>query len=319
MRSILIIAVHAVVLTLAVLFATLSILVLLHLARHAEIREPVLLLAHILYRGLVPAAFAGCFLVLFRIVRLPVSPTLSLPFLSLMSAGLLFGAGSASLLLKDAAVHPESALSRPSAELLYHFGATSVYFGQVEGLVFEEVVVLRPQETPVLRYYSQAMHDTEENGLLLMREAESPVLLRFPGASSPLVSSPQAPEYLLPLVRDAVHARSHFVTTLGASRIAGVILSAALAVYLASCFVCVRFSRWPLFNVLLTLLVFRLTLMLYAAIAAPAFAQFVVTLVPALPEFLVVPLVFGAAAMVFLLITVPLPRYRDWKRGVGYA
>ncbi len=302
-----------------VLFITLVILILSHLSEHAGIREPVPLLAELLYRSLVPAVCAGSFLVLFRIVRTPLMPGVVLPYLAIVTTGLLFGAGLLSLVLQEVGGGRDSEPSMPAAERLYQIGAGAVYFGKVEGIRFEDVVLLQPREQPVLRFYNEAMLDPEENGLLLFGSGERPELLRFTARSLPWVLTPAAPGYLSLFLVDVAQTREHFISTVHVSRLSGIVLSLAIGIYLASCFIWIRYTRWPLFNVLISLLVLRLTLSMYAAVSVPAFTGFVVTLFPLLPEFLVVPAVLGAGAVLFILLGLLRPRYRDWKRGVGYA
>jgi len=318
-RSVLLVSARLIVLSLGVLSITIGILLLSHLSEHAGIREPVPLLAELLYRSLVPAVLAGSFLVLFHVVRTPVLPGVILPYLAMLTTALLFGAGLLSLVLQDVAVGREPELSIPSAERLYQVGTGTVYLGSVEGIRFEDVVSLQPRQQPVLRFYDEAMLDPEENGLLLFRDGDRPELLRFATQDSPWASAPAAPAYLSGFLRDVVQAREHFIATLQLSRINALILNAAVAMYFASCFIWIRYTRWPLFNVLMSLLVLRLTLSLYAVISVPTFTEFAVTLFPPLPEFLVVPVVFGAGTLLFLLLSLLRPRYRDWKRGVGYA
>ncbi|TVR94015.1 MAG: hypothetical protein EA428_01080 [Spirochaetaceae bacterium] len=319
MRSVLLLSARVMVLTICVLFITLSILLLSHLSEYAGIREPVPLLAELLYRALVPAVWAGSFLVLFRIVRTPLMPAVALPYLAILTAGLLFAAGLLSLVLQDVADHRGAELSTPSAERLYQIGGATVYFGSVEGIRFEDVVLLQPREQPVLRFYDEAMLDPEENGLLLFHTADRPELLRFTTQDRPWVSTPAAPGYLSLFLAEVAQAREHFIATIHFSLLSGIVLSIALAIYLSSCFVWIRYTRWPLFNALMSLLILRLTITLYAVISVPAFANFAVTLLPPLPEFLVVPSALGAAALLFSLLGLLRPRYRDWKRGVGYA
>ncbi len=319
MRSVLLVSARAIVLILSVLTITIGILLLSHLSEHTGMREPVLLIAELLYRALVPAVLAGSFLVLFHIVRTPLLPGIILPYLATLTTALLFGAGLLSLVLQDVAVGKEPDLSIPSAERLYQVGFGTVYFGSVEGIRFEDVVLLQPRQQPVLRFYDEAMLDPEENGLLLFRDGDRPELLRFATQDSPWASTPAAPAYLSGFLRDVVQAREHFLSTLQQSQINALILSAALAIYFSSCFIWVRYTRWPLFNVLISLLILRLTLTVYAVISVPTFTEFAVTMFPPLPEFLVVPVAFGAGALFFMLLTLMRPRYRDWKRGVGYA
>ncbi|MCA1755362.1 MAG: hypothetical protein LC641_11835 [Spirochaeta sp.] len=319
MRSVLLLSARIIAFTLGVLITTIGILLLLHLGEHGGIREPVSLLAALVYRSLVPAVVAGSFLVLFRIVRTPLMPAVALPYLALLTTALLFGAGIFSSVLQDIAVDRDVELSLPSAGHMYQVGAGSVYFGSVEGIRLEDVVLLQPREQPVLRFYAEALLDTDENSLLLLRDGDSPDQVRYGSQASPWISGPAPPNFLLSFLRDVVQAREHFLETHHRSALYGIPLSAAIAIYLAASFVWIRYTRWPLFNVLMSLLVLRLTVTLYAAISAPAFTNFVLSLVPVMPEYLVVPAVFGAGALLFVLLSVFRPKYLDWKRGVGYA
>ncbi len=171
----------------------------------------------------------------------------------------------------------------------------------------------------MLRFYDEALLDADENSLLLLRDGDRPDQVWYGSQASPWLSGPAPPTYLLSFFRDVVQARDHFIETHHRSSLYGIPLSAAIAIYIAASFVWIRYTRWPLFNVLMSLLVLRLTLTLYAEISAPAFTDFVLSLVPVMPEYLVVPAVVGVAALMFMLLGVFRPKYLDWKRGVGYA
>lgn len=319
MRSALLVSARVMVLTIGVLTSTIGILLLSHLSEYAGIREPVPLLAELMYRSLVPAVLAGSFLVLFRIVRTPLRPIVVLPYLALLTTGLLFGAGVVSLVLHGVAAGSETEPRIPSAERLYQVGAGTVYFGSVEGIRFEDVVLLQSRQQPVLRFFDEAMLDPEENGLLLFRSDASPELFRFTTQDLPWSSTPAIPGYLSQFLWEVVQIREHFIATMQQSHVYALVLSGAIAVYLASCFIWIRFTRWPLFNVLMSLFILRLTITLYAVMSVSTFTEFAVALFPPVPEFLVVPAAFGAVTVLYVLLSLLRPRYRDWKRGVGYA
>ncbi|MGM0673279.1 MAG: hypothetical protein ACQETQ_01150 [Spirochaetota bacterium] len=265
---------------------------------------------------ILPAIIVTTLVTLFSLLRFSAGRAFAL-LLTFLLTGLSI---TFTMIGADYLEHVVSPVSAPlgrrlDPNILYRADNIDFYALDRDGAVFEPVLVHETGRDPALSVFQQAEQD-RDSGSLLFRGATDRQL-GLDAVENGYWKAFEAPQHVEQLFRDISVAASSFDENARLDNIDFLLLSGSLALVLTSLWVVVRLSRWPLFNIILSLGMARAVFATFYVIQSPSVRDFLGIVLSNQEMEYALPGAFVTLSVLLLLVSVLLPPFHHWKREVS--
>jgi len=228
------------------------------------------------------------------------------------TAAIVGGIRGIELLRRDSAASaPASVAVEPG--FVYRFGNDFLYSDRREGVSLKDVVVYRNDKEPGFVFSPEALLDPGSGVVHLPETDEDFPVAKSDSSFAHMFVGPRVVSNLFRDVGVLSRALGRQKNPLAPSYL---LLVSVTVLFVVSLWFLVRLTRWPLFNALIALGVFRLLFLLYGFLQSKVFQEFMSAVVQPAYQRFVSPGVILFISLVFVIVGLLLPPFDLWKREV---